>query len=122
AELLAAGGASTPQASVTVTIFPDRFLPTVRGVRFFQLSHADVLAGDGPLVALVNGAHSADPSRVVTVGAPEAEGLASHAATGLTRGRHGLAIAFDAGEPGEARVQLSRGGPGAGRAGPPDGR
>ena len=110
AELLAAGGASTPQASVTVTIFPDRFLPTVRGVRFFQLSHADVLAGDGPLVALVNGAHSADPSRVVTVGAPEAEGLASHAATGLTRGRHGLAIAFDAGEPGEARVQLSRAG------------
>ena len=110
AELLAAGGASTPQASVTVTIFPDRFLPTVRGVRFCQLSHADVLAGDGPLVALVNGAHSADPSRVVTVGAPEAEGLASHAATGLTRGRRGLAIAFDAGEPGEARVQLSRAG------------
>src|SRR2546430_2969841 len=105
-----AGGASTPQASVTVTIFPDRFLPTVRGVRFFQLPHADVLAGEGPLVALVNGAHSADPSRVVTVGPRGAEGRASHAATGLTRGRHGLAIAFDAGEPGEARVQLSRAG------------
>src|SRR5437879_2050928 len=107
AELLTAGGASTPQASVTVTVFPDRYLPTVRGVRFFQLPHADVLAGDGPLTALVNGAHSADPTRVVTVGAPEAEGLASHAAVGLTRGRRGLAIAFDAGEPGEARVQLS---------------
>src|SRR5207247_1563554 len=74
AELLTAGGASTPQASVTVTVFPDRYLPTVRGVRFFQLPHADVLAGDGPLTALVNGAHSADPTRVVTVGAPEAEG------------------------------------------------
>ncbi len=110
AELLAAGGADTPQASVTVTIFPDRFLPTVRGVRFFQLPHAELLAGDGPLVALVNGAHSADPCRVVVVGAPEAEELASHAALGLTRGSRGLAIAFDAGEPGNARVQLSRDG------------
>src|SRR3989449_7686825 len=109
-ELLAAGGASTPQASVTVTLFPDRYLPTVRGVRFLQLPHAEVLVGDGPLVALVNGAHSADPSRVVTVGAPEAAELASHAATGLTRGKRGLAIAFDAGDPGEARVQLSRDG------------
>ena len=110
AELLAAGGADTPQASVTVTIFPDRFLPTVRGVRLFQLPHAELLAGDGPLVALVNGAHSADPCRVVIVGAPEAEELASHAALGLTRGSRGLAIAFDAGEPGNARVQLSRDG------------
>src|SRR6266699_224280 len=110
AELLAAGGASTPQASVTVTIFPDRFLPTVRGVRLFQLPHAELLAGDGPLVALVNGAHSADPCRVVIVGAPEAEELASHAALGLTRGSRGMAIAFDAGEPGNARVQLSRDG------------
>ncbi|PYO96108.1 MAG: hypothetical protein DMD60_11580 [Gemmatimonadetes bacterium] len=110
AELLAAGGATTPQASVTVTIFPDRFLPTVRGVRFFQLPHAELLAGDGPLVAVVNGAHSADSCHVVTVGTREAEELASHAATGLTRGTHGLAIAFDAGEPGNARVQLSRDG------------
>src|SRR5690348_6715333 len=106
AELLTTGGASAPQASVTVTVFPDRYLPTVRGVRFFQLPQAEVLAGDGPLAAFVNGAHSADPSRVVAVGAPEAEGLASHAAVGLTRGSRGLAIAFDAGEPGEARVQL----------------
>src|SRR4029077_12400901 len=110
AELLTTGGAATPQASVTVTLFPDRFLPTVRGVRFLQLPYTEVLVGDGSLVALVNGAHSADPSRVVTLGTPEAEGLASHAATGLTRGRRGLAIAFDAGEPGQARVQLSRDG------------
>src|SRR5207247_131658 len=59
AELLTAGGASTPQASVTVTVFPDRYLPTVRGVRFFQLPHAETLAGDGPLVALGKGGHSA---------------------------------------------------------------
>src|SRR5213592_300417 len=82
AELLTAGGATTPQASVTVTVFPDRYLPTVRGVRFFQLPHADVLAGDGPLAALVNGAHSADPTRMVAVGAPEAAWLASPSASG----------------------------------------
>src|SRR5205823_3865942 len=44
--------------------------------------------------------------RVVAVGAPEAAGLTSHGALGLTRATRGLAIAFDAGEPGEARVQL----------------
>src|SRR5437899_6254946 len=45
AELLAAGGAATPQASITVTIFPDRLLPTVRGVRFLQMSHDEALVG-----------------------------------------------------------------------------
>src|SRR5881296_3274253 len=92
AELLTAGGASTPQVSVTVTVFPDRDLPTVRGVRFFQLPHADVLAGDGPLTALVNGAHSADPTRVVTVGAPEAEGLTSQAAARSNSSTPGVTI------------------------------
>jgi hypothetical protein len=110
AEFLAAGGAATPQATVTVTVFPDRFLPTVKGVRFFRLAPGEMLAGDGPLVALVNGYQSTDPCRVVTVAAPGGEELASHGAAGLTRGRRGLAIAFDAGEPGEARLQLSRDG------------
>jgi melibiase-like protein len=110
AELLTAGGATTPQASITVTVFPDRYLPTVKGVRFFQLPPRDVLAGEGALVALVNGSHSSDPCRVVTVGAREAGDLASHGAMGLTRGRQGLAIAFDAGEPGDARVHLSQDG------------
>ena len=107
AEFLTAGGAAAPQAAVTVTVFPDRFLPTVKGVRFLRVAHAQVLAGDGSLVALLNGAHSSDPCRIVTVGARDAAGVASYAACGLTRGRRGLAIAFDAGEPGEARVQLS---------------
>src|SRR5207247_362044 len=97
AELLTAGGASTPQASVTVTVFPDRYLPTVRGVRFFPLPPAETLAGDGPLVALVHGAHSADPCSVVTVGAPEAGGLAGHAATGRTRGSRGLGLELGGG-------------------------
>jgi len=110
AEFLTAGAAEAPQAIVTVTVFPDRLLPSVKGIRFFQLPESGVLGGPGPLVALVNGYHSSDPCRVVAVGAPEAAGLASHGALGLARAGRGLAIAFDAGEPGEARVQLGPGG------------
>src|SRR5256884_630506 len=40
AELLTAGGASTAQASVPVTVFPDRYLPTGRGGGLFQLPPA----------------------------------------------------------------------------------
>src|SRR4029077_2686946 len=50
------------------------------------------------------------PCRWGAWGAPEAAGMASHGALGLTRGSRGLAIAFDTGEPGEARVQLGPGG------------
>src|SRR4029077_11314674 len=95
------------QATVTLTLFPDRFLPTVTAVRFLKVSHGDTLAGDGPLEALINGLTSNDPCRVVTVGAPETGEIESHGALGLTRGKRGLAIAFDGGEPGQARVKLS---------------
>jgi hypothetical protein len=95
------------QATVAVTLFPDRFLPTVTAVRFFKVSHAETLAGDGLLEALINGLTSNDPCRVVTVGASETGELVSHGAVGLTRSGRGLAIAFDAGEPGQARVKLS---------------
>ena len=98
-------------ATVTVTLFPDRFLPTVTAVRFFKVPHAEMLAGNGPLTALVNGLSSSDPCRVVTSGgggsAPETGDVESHGAVGLTRGGSGLAIAFDGGEPGQARVKLS---------------
>jgi hypothetical protein len=107
AEFLAAGGASLPQATVTITVFPDRFLPTVKGVRFFRLPPAETLPGEGPLAALVNGLHSSDPCRVVTVGAADATDLASHGALGLSRAGRGLALAFDSGDPGAARVQVS---------------
>ena len=110
AEFLATRSGSAPQAAVTLTVFPDRYLPTVKGVRFFRVPHAETLAGEGALVALVNGLDSNQACRVVTVGTPEAEDLASHGALGLSRGSRGLAIAFDAGEPGEARVSLSRDG------------
>src|SRR5690349_18518499 len=109
-EFFAGVATDVPQAAVTVTVFPDRFLPSVKGIRFFQTRAADLLPGDGPLVALVNGYHSLDPCRVVTVGAPQAADLASHGALGLTRTGRGLAIAFDAGEPGEGRVRLARDG------------
>src|SRR5207302_3521150 len=43
AEFLTAGAAEAPQAVVTVTVFPDRFLPSVKGIRFFQLPETGVL-------------------------------------------------------------------------------
>ncbi len=110
AEFLAAGGLDALQAAVTVTVFPDRYLPSVRGVRFFQLPEAGTLAGAGPLVALVNGYASLDPCRVVTIGAAAAVGLVSYGTLGLTRGARGLGLAFDGGEPGEARVKLTKDG------------
>src|SRR6059036_3018857 len=99
-ELLAAGdtgaGGGAQQAAITVTVFPDRYLPTVKGVRFFRVPAADALAGDDPLVALVNGYHSRAPCSVMAVGNAEAADLASHGTLGLTRGGRGLGLAFDA--------------------------
>jgi hypothetical protein len=110
AEFLTAGGSDAPQAAVTVTVFPDRYLPSVRGVRFFQLPDSATLAGEGPLVALANGYSSFDACRVVAIGTPEAAAVAAHGAVGLTRGELGLALACDGGEPGEARVTLTNDG------------
>ena len=102
------GGAS--QGSVSVTIYPDRYLPTVQGIRFFQAPEAAVLAGGAPLVALVNGYHSWTACRVVPASPTTDAPVMSHGALGLTRGTRALALAFDPGEPGEATVQLSRDG------------
>ncbi len=110
AEFLAGEAAALPQATVTLTLFPDRYLPTVKGARFFQVASADLLSGDGPLVALVNGYESRDPCRVVAVGSADATPLTSHGALGLTRGGAGLGLAFEAGEPGEAQVRQWRDG------------
>ena len=106
AEFLVAASARAPQATVTLTLFPDRYLPTVKGVRFFQVAERDVLPGDGSLVALVNGYASQALSQVVAVGTPGAQGAVSHGALGLTRAGRGLALGFDADEPGEAKVNL----------------
>ena len=85
AEFLSSSETGAPQAAVTVTIYPDRFLPTVRGIRFFQTPHGDLLAGDAPLVALVNGYHSWSACRTPVVPATAEEGLVSHGVLGLTR-------------------------------------
>ncbi|HEX4599748.1 MAG TPA: alpha-galactosidase [Gemmatimonadales bacterium] len=110
AEFLAADAAATPLAAITVTIFPDRNLPTVKGVRFCRVAAADVLPGEEPLVALLNGYHSRAACRVVAVAEIGAEAATSHGALGLGRGTRGLGVAFDAGEPGEAQVRVSRDG------------
>jgi hypothetical protein len=94
-------GASV-QGSVTVTVYPDRVLATIRGVRFFAAPEPQVLPGDGPLLALVNGYQSWSPCSVATVPAD----LTSYGALGLTRHGHGLAVVFDPGEPGESKVKL----------------
>jgi len=110
AEFLAGDPAALPQAAITFTLFPDRYLPTVRGAQFFQVAGADLVPGDGPLTALVNGYESRDPCRVVAVGGADAKTLTSHGALGLTRAGCGLGLAFDAGEPGEAQVRPWRDG------------
>jgi hypothetical protein len=105
AEFLARRDTPAPQATISVTLFPDLYLPSVRGVRFLRSPAAGLMPGGEPLVALLNGYGSRDPCPLVSVGGTLGDaGLASHGALGLARGPHGLALAFDAGEPGEARV------------------
>ena len=110
AEFLAGDAAAVPQAAITLTLFPDRYLPTVNGARFFQLAGSDLLPGDGSLTALVNGYDSRDRCGVVAVGAADSGALISHGALGLVRGGRGLGLAFDAGEPGEAELRPWRDG------------
>src|SRR5690242_7013067 len=106
AEFLTMGGDALPQASVTITLFPDRYLPTVKGVRFFRQAPDEVLAGEGPLSVLTDGLHSGDPCRIVTLAA-DATDVTSFGTAGLSRGGRGLALAFDTEDPGEACVRLS---------------
>jgi len=86
-------------------------LATIRGVRFLSTRRPRSSPGAGPLLALVNGYQSWSPCRIETVAArPDAPEAVSHATLGLTREGRGLAVAFDAGEPGEAKVKLVGGG------------
>jgi len=107
-EFVSLGDADAPQAAVTLTLYPDRVLPTVRGVRFFHSTEPDLVPGAGALLALVNGADSRAATSVETV-SPRAAGNESEScgAVGLTRGPHALALAFDPGDPGQGRVKLS---------------
>ena len=110
AEFAAWDAGPAAQGSIAVSVYPDRVLATIRGVRFCATPEAQILPGTGPLLALVNGYHSWSACQVEPVAsgsdAPPPE-LASHGAIGLTRGGRGLAAMFDPGEPGEAKVKLS---------------
>src|SRR2546425_2459149 len=109
AEFVSLGDADAPQAAVTLTLYPDRVLPTVRGVRFFHSTEPDLVPGGGALLALVNGADSWAATSVETVSARAAGSQSeSYGAIGLTRGSHGLALAFDPAEPGQGKVEVSR--------------
>lgn len=101
------GVTPAPRGAVTLRIFPDRELPSIRGVRFGAVPEAAVVPGADPLLAVVNGYGSADECRIVAgaAGAP----VTSFAACGLNRGARGLALAFDSAEPGEGRVTLGDG-------------
>jgi melibiase-like protein len=111
AEFVSLGDADAPQATVTLTLYPDRVLPSVKGVRFFHAAEPELMPGGGGLLALVNGAHSWAATRVEAV-APRPAGSESdsYGAIGLTRGPRGLALAFDLPEPGFGTVKLSRSG------------
>ena len=109
AEFVSLGDADAPQAAVTLTLYPDRVLPTVRGVRFFHSTEPDLVPGGGALLALVNGADSWAATSVETVSARAAGSQSeSYGAIGLTRGSHSLALAFDPAEPGQGKVEVSR--------------
>ena len=96
------------QGAVTVSVYPDRVLTTIRGVRFFLASENDVLPGSGSLLALVNGYQSWSSCRVAPV--PPATDLISHATLGLTREQRGLGLFCEAGEAGESKVKLAHDG------------
>jgi hypothetical protein len=110
AELLAGPPAVAPLATVSLSVYPDRDLPSVKGVRFFQAPAAEIMPGVGELVALVNGSHSSAGVRLMALpprprdGSPE---IASHGALGLVREARSLALAFDSDDPGEGKVNLS---------------
>lgn len=108
AQLTTGEPAPVPLAILRFAVYPDRYLPAVRGLRFFASAAGQVLPGSGDLVALVNGYHSWDPCRITPVG--PATDFVSHGTIGLTRGGAGLALAWDPGEPGEAKVTCTGGG------------
>jgi hypothetical protein len=108
AQLTTGEPAPVPLATLRFAVYPDRYLPAVRGLRFFQSTAAQMLPGSGDLTALVNGYHSWDACRIAHIASDT--DFTSHGALGLTRGGAGLGLAWDPGEPGEAKVKCAAGG------------
>lgn len=102
------GAAAAPCGAVTLRFFPDRALPSIRGVRFANLPETAVVPGAAPLLALVNGFQSTDGTRIerIRTGMPS---ITSAAACGLSRGGMGLGLVFDPAEPGDGRVRFEDG-------------
>jgi hypothetical protein len=94
---------SEARGAITITVYPDRVLATIRGIRFFATSEPQVLPGDGPLIALVSGYQSWSSCDVTPL---PVDGT-SFGAIGLTRAGHGIAAVWDPGEAGEGKVKLA---------------
>src|SRR6267378_6285341 len=94
---------SEARGAITITVYPDRVLATIRGIRCFATSEPQVLPGDGPLTALVSGYQSWSMCRVTPLPAD----ATSFGAIGLTRAGHGVAAMWDPGGAGEAKVKLA---------------
>jgi len=94
---------SEARGAITITVYPDRVLATIRGIRFFATSEPQVLPGDGPLIALVSGYQSWSTCRVTPLPAD----VTSFGAIGLTRAGHGIAAMWDPGDAGEGKVTLA---------------
>src|SRR6266851_4519898 len=92
--------------AITVSVYPDRVLATIRGMRFFATSEPEVLPGDGALIALVNGYQSWSACRVTSIPAD----ATSYGAIGLSRAGHGFAAVWDPGEAGDGKVKLAANG------------
>ena len=104
AEFLSGDSGPVPLAAVTLSIHPDRTLPTVKGMRFFQAGAAGTLPGAAagePLIVYLNGNDSSEAPRVARL-----EEAVSHGTLGLTRGGRGLALSFDPEDPGQSHVLL----------------
>ncbi|HEX9563112.1 MAG TPA: alpha-galactosidase, partial [Gemmatimonadaceae bacterium] len=94
---------SDAHGAITVTVYPDRVLATIRGIQFFATSEPLVLPGtEAPLAALVNGYQSQSSCKLIHLPAD----ATSHGAIGLSRGSHGFAAVCDAGA-GDAKVRLT---------------
>ena len=112
AEFFCTTDTAPPQASISVRVYPDRTLPTIGGVRFFQVPASDILpsetAGDAPLWALVDGSTSSSDATLLQLSdMDQMPRLESRGAVGLTRVGRGLALGFQADDPGTGRVQLA---------------
>jgi hypothetical protein len=103
-------GAAPSVATVALSVYPDRVLPALKGVRFFQTTASDLLPGTDPLVALIEARQASDAPRLAGLPLdPATPSMESHGALGLVRGARGggLGLAFDASDPGAGVVRIA---------------